>query len=157
MISVDSIPHKILVALPESVFEMAFQYIWRMRNLEFQQFHKLLVCNLERRHKEEPTHNLEELLHLRQILRNRQELVLGKNVDGLLCAAAWVIKATKEIWHVQYIARDHTRNVACAVEATLCGAMEVVRDLGAKYLNLGICTENGGTVLNTGLLRFKRA
>ena len=69
----------------------------------------------------------------------------------------WLIKATNECWHVQYIARDHTRNVACAVEATLCGAMEVVRDLGAKYLNLGICTENGGTVLNTGLLRFKES
>ena len=69
--------------------------------------------------------------------------------------AQQLIAATAENCFTVY--SDYTQVIACAVEATLCGAMEIVRDLGAKYLNLGICTENGGNVLNTGLLRFKES
>ena len=154
---VDSIPHKKSRSATRKCLRNGFIVKQTDRDVDYQDFHKLLVDNLATQHEVKPTHTIDELLKLRNILKHRQKLVAGKNAEGHLCAAVWLIKATNECWHVQYIARDHTRNVACAVEATLCGAMEVVRDLGAKHLNLGICTEKGGTVLNTGLLRFKES
>ena len=154
---IDSIPHKKTRSATRKCFRDGYKVKEANTELDYKEFHKLLACNLDGRHKTEPTHTLEELIQLRDILKDRQKLVLGRNADGNLCAATWLIAATAESWHTQYIARDYTQVIACAVEATLCGAMEIVRDLGAKYLNLGICTENGGTVLNTGLLRFKES
>ncbi len=154
---VDSIPHKKTRSATGKCFREGFCAQASEADADYEAFHQLLVGNLEGRHGTEPTHTLDELLQLRDILGHRQILLLGRDADGNLCAAVWLIAATPQSWHVQYIARDYSHPASCTVEATLCKAMETVRDAGAQHLNIGICTEAGGTVLNTGLLRFKES
>lgn len=154
---VESIPHKKTRSATRKCFSDGFATQVAEDEADYRAFHKLLVTNLQGRHETEPTHTLEELLQLRRIIDTRQNLILGRDAEGHLCTAVWLIEATPMCWHVQYIARDYSHTANCAVEATLCKAMEAARHAGAEHLNIGVCTESGGTVLNAGLLRFKES
>ena len=84
---IDSIPHKKTRSATRKCFRDGFKVKEANTELDYKEFHKLLACNLDERHKTEPTHTLEELIQLRNILKDRQKLVLERNADGNLCAA----------------------------------------------------------------------
>ncbi|MBT5378550.1 MAG: hypothetical protein HN675_13445 [Opitutae bacterium] len=154
---VESFPHKKTRSATRKLIREGFTTEVTSRNNDYHDFYELLTSNLKDKHLKIPTHNVEEILNLKSILGERQKLVLGHDADGRLNSGVWLIAATPETWHTQYIAKNYQYAQNCAVEATLSAAMHIARNEGGKYLNLGICTENNGKVINMGLMRFKES
>lgn len=121
---------------------------------DFKDFHEILSKNLEK-HNTKPVHSLDDLLKLREILGDKQFLALGKDATGKIVTALWIIKATKNTWHPQYIARDYETELRCTVEKTIANVMEIGREEGVSIFSLGISTEDMGRYLNLGLVSFK--
>lgn len=119
-------------------------------------FHDLLVDNLAF-HDETPTHSFEELMRLKHLLKDRQSLVVGRDENGKMMAATWLIKASSTAWHTFYIAKDYENSDHAAVPCVLFKAMDIAKDEGANYLNFGICTEDKGATMNIGLFDFKES
>ena len=128
---------------------------------EHLEFHAALALNLEA-HGAVPTHSAEELLKLRGLLGDRQRLALLKDGDGRILCGVWAVKATKSVWHTQYVARipdaphpadsNPRRGDVTALHVEL---MRFARKDGARFLSRGVCTENGGELLNETLYAFK--
>jgi hypothetical protein len=121
---------------------------------DYELFHQILTKNLEK-HQAHPVHSLEEVLRLKNILNDDQTLVFGKEADGTISVAIWIIKASPKVWHPQYIASDYQAKSKAAVETTIIKCFELAREAGAEFFNLGISTENQGAYLNEGLVKFK--
>ena len=120
------------------------------RDEDFSAFWKVLEGNLMERHQSRPVHTLEEimLLHHRfpqQILLYRVCRAEGRTVAGC------VLYVTKRVVHVQYI--------GSTPEGRACGAVDLLfhhliheayKDV--PYFDMGTSVEEGGRVLNEGLI-----
>jgi hypothetical protein len=123
---------------------------------DYRTFHSLLVDNLAF-YDETPTHSVEELLDLRERLGQRQTLVVGRDTEGRIMAATWLIQASPSAWHTLYIVKDYEHSDHAAVPCVLLKAMQLTREAGVQYLNFGICTEDRGETMNIGLFDFKES
>ena len=124
-------------------------------------FHAMLSENLKL-HGAVPTHSAEELLRLCALLGDRQRLALLEDGDGRALCGIWMVRATESVWHTQYVARlpdephpadSNPRRGDVAALHVL--AMRFARSTGARFLSRGICTEDGGELLNETLYAFK--
>lgn len=115
----------------------------------FHLFWPLLEENLARRHGVKPVHTLEEIERLHHYFPDR--IRLFRVCDGEETVGGCVVYETDRVAHVQYIASsDRGRR---------CGALDLlfVNLLAERYrdvpcFDFGISTEQGGRVLNKGLL-----
>jgi hypothetical protein len=114
----------------------------------------MLARNLTH-HDTTPTHSADELLDLRERLGVRQMLLLGRDGGGGLCAGVWMVAVSPRAWHTFYIAKDYHRGADAAVPCVLLECMRAAAHGGASFLNFGICTEDRGRKMNTGLFAFK--
>ena len=120
------------------------------RDEDFSAFWKVLEGNLMERHQSRPVHTLKEimLLHHRfpqQILLYRVCRAEGRTVAGC------VLYVTERVVHVQYI--------GSTPEGRACGAVDLLfhhliheeyKDV--PYFDMGTSVEEGGRVLNEGLI-----
>lgn len=127
---------------------------------EYCQFHKMLVTTLTDRHNATPTHTCDELLLLKTILGSRQSLYIIKEAD-IIYGGIFVIKATSRCWYILYMTRNielETSKQTNSSISMIYGLYSIYTDAkkeGVKYVDYGICVEDRGKILNTGLADFK--
>ncbi|WP_042831527.1 GNAT family N-acetyltransferase, partial [Xanthomonas citri] len=121
------------------------------RGTELDGFHALLTQVLQR-HGVAPTHRLDELELLQR--RFAQQIVLHEaRADGQLVAAALVFDFGRCV-HTQYLAVSEQGRQLDALSLLLA---DLITDVYAQreYFSFGISTEQGGQVLNEGLVEQK--
>ena len=104
---------------------------------------------LGRRHDCAPVHSLEEILLLASRFPENIKLYIASNSNAML--AGCVVYETANVAHIQYIASsDDGRDVGALDGLFDYLFNNVYRDV--RFVDFGISTENGGSVLNKGLL-----
>lgn len=116
-------------------------------------FWKMLELNLAK-HKTKPTHTLEEMSRLLTILPDKIKL-FGAYYEGNLIAGTLVFICNAAACHTFYIAQDYDFQNMRPLNVLLTETVQWARENGFRYLNFGISTEAGGTIVNPSLFRFK--
>ena len=114
-------------------------------------FWAILTSNLRDRHKVKPVHTAEEMEML--IRKWPDNIILyealdkeGKTIGGMLAYK------TGRVLHSQYLAASAEGKKSGAIEAIM---ERVLQEEGFAYFDFGISTEDGGTILNEGLIYQK--
>lgn len=115
----------------------------------FHLFWPLLEENLMRRHGVKPVHTLEEIERLHRYFPER--IKLFRVCEGEDTVGGCVVYETDCVAHVQYIASSD-RGRHCGALDLLFTELLSVRYRNIPYFDFGISTEQGGRVLNEGLL-----
>jgi len=121
---------------------------------DFQTYWGVLQQNLAR-HGANPTHSLPEILRLRDLCPGKIRLALAQ-VQGVLAAGVVVFVANPVCFHSFYIAQDYAQQQTRALSAVLDFLVRWGCEERFRYFNLGISTEQAGTVVNWGLFTFKQ-
>ena len=105
---------------------------------------------LATRHHTRPVHTLGEASLLRSRFEEEMRLFVVRSPQGAVLAGC-LAYVTPAVAHIQYI--------AAGSEGRACGALDLLfatlidgRFAGRRYLDFGISTEQGGTLLNEGLI-----
>lgn len=138
----------------------ALQQPWQIRALQshsskdlvyLANYWALLTQTLSVQHGVTPVHSLEEIQSLWQTFPNNIRVAIVQHHDTSEVVAGAVVFDTSVVRHVQYIANG--------VLGRANGALELlfdheIRDAVKKYayFDFGVSTEQGGSVLNEGLL-----
>jgi hypothetical protein len=95
-----------------------------------------------------PVHTLDEI----QLLESRfpENIKLYGAFDGDRMIAGCVVYETPYVAHIQYIAASPEGKAAGALDGLFDYLFREYK--GVSYIDFGISTENGGSVLNEGLL-----
>ena len=114
-------------------------------------FWPILTANLRERHHTTPVHSLEEMRHLIAMCPGHIALYEARLPDGTPVGGMLVYR-TARVLHSQYL--------AASAEGKRCGAIEAIMEAvlqaeGFAYFDFGISTEDGGHVLNEGLIYQK--
>lgn len=112
-------------------------------------FWTILTENLIARHQTTPVHSLEEMLLLHNRFPKEIRLV-GVFKESILIGGC-VVYLCKEVAHIQYIATNETGRNSGALDLLFD---TLIHSLYANYpfIDFGVSVEDGGTVLNEGLL-----
>ena len=121
---------------------------------DFRTYWCVLEQNLAR-HGAHPTHSLAEILRLRDLCQGKIRLALA-TVGGVPAAGIVVFVANAVCFHSFYIAQDYSLQHTRALSAVLDFLIEWGCQEGFRYFNLGISTEQAGTIVNWGLFTFKQ-
>lgn len=116
-------------------------------------FWHILTEVLHDRHQVSPVHTLEEMQLLQSRFPNHIRLYAAYGSDGRMLAGT-IIYEMGHLVHSQYIASSPEGKEVGAVDA-LYAWLIGERYVGKRYLDFGVSTEQGGHVLNEGLLRQK--
>lgn len=125
--------------------------IMKAENLDL--FYKVLLANLKD-HKTKPTHSLHELQYLMAKFPKNIALYVA-DLKGAVLAGAVVYDFGRTV-HTQYLATTEEGRVIGALDHTINFLITAVYPQ-KRFFSFGISTEEGGTVLNEGLLRFKKS
>lgn len=114
-------------------------------------FWPMLTANLRERHHTAPVHTQEEMQHLMRQCPGHIALYEARLPDGTPVGGMLVYR-TARVLHSQYL--------AASAEGKRCGAIEAIMEAvlqaeGFAYFDFGISTEDGGHVLNEGLIYQK--
>ena len=120
--------------------------------LSYAEFWEVLTQNLQQRHSVLPVHSLAEIELLKQRFPNNIRLYTAVKQGELL--AGVVIYEAGDCIHSQYIATTQLGREISALDL-LFSYLIKERYKVEKYFDFGISTEEGGTVLNNGLLSQK--
>lgn len=115
----------------------------------FEQFWPILEENLARRYKVSPVHSLGEMEALHRCFSN--EIRLFRVCRGEDTVAGCVVYETHHVAHVQYIAASEEGKNMGALDY-LFALLIRTRYAHKTYFDFGISTEQGGELLNEGLL-----
>lgn len=113
------------------------------------EFHNLLENILKERHNVAPVHSYYEMQLLMNRFPNEIVLYVAKYKSEIL-AGSWVF-ITPAVVHTQYLAASDLGKKLGA-EDLLIDWLISERFQAAKYFDFGISTENGGSILNKGLI-----
>lgn len=113
-------------------------------------FWAILTDVLAQRHHTSPVHTLREISLLRSRFEKEIRLYVVRSPQGTVLGGC-VAYMTRAVAHIQYI--------AAGSEGRACGALDLLFStlIGGcftrqRYLDFGISTEQGGSVLNEGLI-----
>lgn len=118
---------------------------------DIRSFWTILITNLKDRHGVSPVHSVEEMELL--IHRFPSNIILYEALDPENKTVAGMLAFhTRKVLHSQYLAASQAGKKSGAIEAI----MEVVlQEEGFRYFDFGVSTEEGGSVLNEGLIYQK--
>lgn len=112
-------------------------------------FWSLLTDVLVRRHHVLPAHTLDEITLLQHRFPSEIRLFTARDTSGDIVAGTLMFM-TDQVAHAQYIASSAKGRATGALPALF--SYIIGHECGhRRYLDFGISTENGGTVLNEGL------
>lgn len=114
----------------------------------------VLGDNLWRKHGAKPVHTLDEIELLIQRFPDNIVIRCAK-ISGKVEAGV-VLFNSCGVWHAQYIASSEIGYEASALDAVFDAVIREATDAGNRYFDFGTSNEQGGTVLNDGLYRFKQ-
>jgi hypothetical protein len=118
----------------------------------FEQFWKLLSSVLETNHDAKPIHSLDEIKYLVSLFPDNIRLFIIKDDKTLLSGA--IIYENRNIVHTQYLANSSVGRDIGSLDMLLDHLIKNIYS-NKKYFDLGTSNENGGLVLNTGLIAQK--
>lgn len=119
---------------------------------DFAPFWQVLTENLSMRHGVSPVHTIDEITLLKSRFPENIRLYISEKGSELLAGA--VIYETPRCTHVQYIASTPGGREEGALDV-IFSTLITERYSRVPYFDFGISTEQGGSVLNEGLLRQK--
>lgn len=119
------------------------------KNQNEKEFWKILEENLRKTHNTSPVHSLEEILYLKNKFPENIEIFTVKKEDEII--AGVVIYITDEVVHIQYISANEYGKEISALDY-LFNYLIKEKFKNKKYFDFGTSTENGGKVLNEGLI-----
>ena len=122
---------------------------------ELSTFWQILEQVLRDKHQSSPVHSLEEMQLLQSRFPDHIRLYAVYSADGRMLAGT-VIYEMPQLVHAQYIASSPEGKDVGAVDALYVWLMDE-RYADKDYLDFGTSTEQGGLVLNEGLIRQKEA
>ena len=112
-------------------------------------FWNILTKILHERHNAQPVHSLEEIWYLKQHFP--WEIQLHAVMENGEMLAGCVLYVTRQVVHVQYIAANETGRAVGALEFLFHDLMEKFK-VSHRYLDFGRWTEQGGEIVNQGLM-----
>ena len=117
---------------------------------DFASYWTILNDNLSDRHHATPVHSLEEMLHLHRLFPENIRLFTVRDLNKQIVAGC-IIYETERVAHTQYI--------ASTTEGRENGAVDLLFDylihthyISKEFFDLGTSVEEGGRVLNEGLI-----
>ena len=116
----------------------------------WESYWKILSDVLLRHHQTHPVHSLTEILSLAKAFPEQIRLFTLHNETE--CLAGCVVFDCNTTIHIQYIAASDEGREQGALDYLFDYLINHYKKLGKRYFDFGISTENGGTVLNEGLL-----
>ncbi|MBO5702974.1 MAG: GNAT family N-acetyltransferase, partial [Bacteroidaceae bacterium] len=133
------------------VFEQASLMI--KENEDWSAFWAVLTQNLQERHQVKPVHCLDEILRLHAAFPDHIRLHQVFSAEGEPLGGA-VVFETDRVAHVQYIASTESGR-ALGVLDGLFAQLITQRYAHKTYFDFGVSVEQGGWVLNEGLIHQK--
>jgi hypothetical protein len=122
------------------------------RNNRFRVFWKILNDNLIRKHGVFPVHSVSEIEYLKTRFPNN--IHLHEVYDNEKCLGGCVIFDTDRVTHVQYISATEEGKAMGALDCLFDYLIQKVY-AHKPYFEFGTSTENGGIILNEGLISQK--
>lgn len=113
------------------------------------QFHTILTDVLATRHHTQPVHSADEIARLMRRFPHDISLFTAIGTTGETLAGAWVFDCGPTV-HTQYLAATSAGRQCGALDAVIAAVIRSAAT-GHAYLDFGVSTEAGGTVLNSGL------
>ena len=119
---------------------------------DYKGFWQLLSAVLSSQHGAKPVHSLSEIEYLHNCFPENIKLFVAKKSDEVMSGA--VIYETASVAHTQYLANSEEGREIGALDFLLD---YLIKDIykGKKYFDFGISTEEGGRILNKGLIAQK--
>ena len=114
-------------------------------------FWNLLSETLESRHSVKPVHSVGEMELLMQRFPDEIKLLLCEDNDGELLAGIWLFCCGR-VAHTQYLASSAQGREIGALDYLISKLVNDIKDDKTEFFDFGISTENGGMVLNEGLI-----
>lgn len=125
------------------------------KNKDYIEFHSVLSNTLKKKHNNIPTHNINELIELKNILNDKQLLHIVKN-NNTIVAGIFTIKVTDKCWYTVYMTRNlDVYNSGEYIAIILNDLVNLGKKEKIDYIDLGITTENSGNLINEGLTIYK--
>ncbi len=115
------------------------------------EFWSLLTDVLQSRHGVSPVHSLEEMKQLMAAFPENIRLYCVHPTEGSRLLGGCLMFLTERVAHVQYIAASEEGRAAGALDL-LFSQLIASEALPQPYFEFGVSTEQGGHVLNEGLL-----
>ncbi len=114
-------------------------------------FWTILTDVLAERHATRPVHTIDEILLLHRAMAGKIRLFVVKDGSGTVTAGC-VAYITGRVVHIQYIAANAKGRACGALDLLFSRLITAFADSPQAWLDFGISTENGGKILNEGLL-----
>ncbi len=114
-------------------------------------FWHIITDNLLKRHNASPVHSADELNRLRRMFPDNIKFYVAM-ADGAPVAVS-VIYRTANVLHLQYTSATAEGKAMQATDVIYLHVIE--RERHCRYFDFGTCNEDGGKVLNAGLLHHK--
>lgn len=138
-----------------SVKQARKQGIVVRESADFPAFWQILEQLLRDKYQAIPVHSLDEMMLLQSRFPQHIRLFAAYSADGRMLAGT-VIYEMPHLVHAQYIASSLEGKEVGAVDALYAWLLDE-RYPDKRYMDLGTSVEQGGRVLNEGLLRQKEA
>lgn len=116
-------------------------------------FWSILENNLASKYGNKPVHSVDEMKLLYSRFPDDIKCIVGM-IEGKVVAGTVLFYSLPTI-HTQYIAGNDLGHDSGAIDTVLEHCIEDSRNMGARYFDFGINTENEGHLLNDGLYSFK--
>lgn len=120
---------------------------------KIEEFWALLEKNLVEKYETSPTHNLEEIMNLKELFPNNIELITISN--SIECIAGLILYWTENVCHIQYMSANSVGREVSAMDVLVEKAISLACEKGISFLDFGHSNENYGQNLNLGLYSFK--
>ncbi|MDH5723760.1 MAG: GNAT family N-acetyltransferase [Alphaproteobacteria bacterium] len=121
---------------------------------DYKSFWGILEQRLEGKYDKKPVHSLDEIILLKDRFPENISLFAALDSKGYVVAGS-VIFETNTVAHAQYIASSPEGQESGALDLLFLHLIDHYRDLGKRYFDFGISTENKGKLLNEPLIQFK--
>jgi len=123
---------------------------------DFSGFYPILESNLQDRHGVRPTHSLQELFRLRDLLGNRRiRQFVARDREGCVMAGMVMFHCNPRVTLAFYISHDSEHQHLRPVNLVYRDVLNWSRQMGYHYLDLGTFTLKMD--VNYGLCRFKES
>jgi len=119
------------------------------------EYYQILCKNLEK-HKATPTHQLSEMLKLKDLYPERIKLY-GANLGEEIVSGAFVFEVLPKRFHLFYASMDYAKSEYKPLAFIIFKLLRHLANEGGEILNYGISTEDGGKYANISLFQFKES
>ena len=124
-------------------------------DMNYERYYEILQNNLKK-HNSTPTHTLEEMKLIKNLLPNNYFLV-SIYLNDMMIAGIWLVIANSKTAHTFYIAQNYEYKDLQPLSCIVKYIIEYLQNNNFTYLNFGISTENRGEIINFGLFEFKES